>query len=121
MPGRIKQIALIQLQPDLLAAALADAIQRAGDLSLMQPAPAGPETLNTLVNDPAAEPVVVIVGQPPSLEERAQALIAARPSFVVLTVPIGAGRLDVSISEPALDEFIALLRSLASRESEIRI
>jgi ATPase family associated with various cellular activities (AAA) len=121
MPGRTNDIALIQLQPDLLAATLAAAIRRAGDLSLMEPAPAGPEMLNTLVTDPAIEPVVVVVGQPPSLEAQAEALVAARPDLVVLTVPIGEARLGVSIPGPALDDFIKLLRSLVSGGPEIRM
>ena len=114
MPGRIAEIVLIQLQPDLLAAALADAIRRSGDLSLIEPAPAGPEMLDTLVADRAIEPVVVVIGQPPSLGARAQALAAARPDLAIVTVPIGEARLGASIPGPALDDFIKLLRALAS-------
>ena len=114
MPGRIAEIALIQLQPDLLAAALADAIRRSGDLSLIEPAPAGPEMLDTLVADTAIEPVVVVIGQPPALDARAQALAAARTDLAIVTVPIGEARLGASIPGPALDDFIKLLRALAS-------
>ena len=120
MPGRIAEIALIQLQPDLLAAALADAIRRSGDLSLIEPAPAGPEMLDTLVADTAIEPVVVVIGQPPALDARAQALAAARTDLAIVTVPIGEARLGASIPGPALDDFIKLLRALASSGSGTR-
>jgi len=120
MPERVAEILLIQLQPDLLAAALADAIRRAGDLTLIEPAPAGPERLDTLVADAAIAPIVVVIGQPPSLDARAQALAAARPDLAIVTVPIGEARLGASIPGPALDDFIKLLRALASSGSGTR-
>jgi len=45
--------------------------------------------LDTLAADAAIEPIVVVIGQPPSLDARAQALAAARPDLAIVTVPIG--------------------------------
>jgi hypothetical protein len=121
MRGQHDGIALIQLQTDLLAAALADALRRSGNFTLIEPAPGEPAMLDALAANRALEPVVIIVGQSPSLEARAQAFAAARPDLVVVTVPLGGGRLILDIPAPAFDDLTSLLRWLSSRGKEMRI
>jgi len=110
-PGKI--IALIQLRPDLLAGAIAQVIREAGDFSLLEPAPAGAEMLDRLADDQSLKPLVVMVGQRPQLEERAQTLAHARPDLVVVGIPIQEARSSVSIPNPTLSRLIGLLRWLS--------
>jgi hypothetical protein len=121
MPESVAGIALIQLRPDLLAAALADAVRRAGDLPLIEPAPAGPDMLDRLTDAADQNPLVVLVGEEHALDTRTNAFGQARPDLMVVTVPVGVGRPNLALAEPALDELIGLLRWLVHGGAEARL
>ena len=95
MPERIDGIALIQHQPDMLAAALADAIRGAGDLRIIEPAPADDALLDSLIEDRTSNPVILLVGPPAVLRARSRALSSVRPELIVVAVPIGEPQLEL--------------------------
>jgi hypothetical protein len=102
-------IVLIQLQRDLLASTLADAIRRTADLSLVEPAPSGPEMLNALKADHSGKPIVIVIGKTASLDAYAATIEAARPDLVIVTIPIDQKRIKLGIPGLALDDVVSLL------------
>jgi hypothetical protein len=120
-PEQVHGIALIQLRPDVLAAGLADAIRRAGDILMVEPAPLGSEMLDTLAVDREIAPVVVIVGQSSSLDAQTDAFVALRPDLVLVSVPIDETRIRLEFPALALGDLIELLRWLSSGDRNARI
>jgi hypothetical protein len=120
MAGCFNRVLLIQLQPDILAEALADAIRHTKELSLMEPAPAGPEMLDVLKADDAVKPTVATVGEPALLDAYVDAISKLRSHFVVVTVPVLGTPLGLTVPGLSLSELINLLRCLPSGRPSAR-